>query len=162
MWEWAKLPSQQRRPAMLRPGSCVGLALYHPRLKTGALAHIVLPTASGRGALPGKFADTALPQLLAEFARAGIPREAWWPKSPEAPACSESQGRCKSATRISKPSKTSLPQKTSGSSPKMWEARKDDESPWIAPAANSLSRSPGRHKRSSEMQPPCCRNRTCQ
>ncbi len=56
-------------------GSCVGLALYHPRLKTGGLAHIVLPTASGRGALPGKFADTALPHLLAELARIGAPRE---------------------------------------------------------------------------------------
>ncbi len=56
-------------------GSCVGLALYHPRLKTGALAHIVLPTASGRGALPGKFADTALPHMLTELLKAGIPRE---------------------------------------------------------------------------------------
>ncbi len=56
-------------------GSCVGLALYHPRLKTGGLAHIVLPDASGRGALPGKFADTALPHMLAELARIGVHRE---------------------------------------------------------------------------------------
>lgn len=56
-------------------GSCVGLALYHPRLKTGALAHIVLPTACGRGALPGKFADTALPHMLAEFSKIGVPRQ---------------------------------------------------------------------------------------
>jgi len=55
-------------------GSCVGLALYHPRLKIGALAHIVLPAASSEGALPGKFADTALPHLLAELAGAGVPR----------------------------------------------------------------------------------------
>lgn len=66
-----------KAPALLCSvlGSCVGLALYCPRLKTGALAHIVLPAASGRGALPGKFADTALPHLLAEFARIGIRRE---------------------------------------------------------------------------------------
>ncbi|MHB8899460.1 MAG: chemotaxis protein CheD [Thermoguttaceae bacterium] len=57
-------------------GSCVGLALYHPRSKTGSLAHIVLPSAGGRCAMPGKFADTAVPHMLAEFARIGIPREA--------------------------------------------------------------------------------------
>lgn len=55
-------------------GSCVGLALYHPRFKTGAYAHVVLPAASGRGALPGKFADTALPHMLAELSKAGVPR----------------------------------------------------------------------------------------
>ncbi len=66
----------ERAPALLSSvlGSCVGLALYHPRVKTGALAHIVLPTASGRGALPGKFADTALPHMLAEFSKLGVPR----------------------------------------------------------------------------------------
>jgi len=56
-------------------GSCVGLALYHPRFKTGAYAHVVLPTASGRGALPGKFADTAVPHMLAELSKAGVPRQ---------------------------------------------------------------------------------------
>lgn len=67
----------ENKPALLTSvlGSCVGLALYHPRVKTGALAHIVLPTASGRGALPGKFADTALPYMLAQLAKAGVPRQ---------------------------------------------------------------------------------------
>ena len=66
-----------KTPALLSSvlGSCVGLALYHPRLKAGALAHIVLPTAGGRGALPGKFADTALPHMLAELSKMGIPRD---------------------------------------------------------------------------------------
>lgn len=66
-----------KAPALLCSvlGSCVGLALYHPRLKTGALAHIVLPSASGRGALPGKFADTALPHLLSELSKLGVPRD---------------------------------------------------------------------------------------
>ena len=66
-----------KAPALLCSvlGSCVGLTLYHPRLKIGALAHIVLPAASGRGAVPGKFADTALPHMLAKLAKAGATRE---------------------------------------------------------------------------------------
>ncbi len=55
-------------------GSCVGVALYHPRLKVGALAHIVLPKSSGGGAAPGKFADTAIPYMIAELAKAGAAR----------------------------------------------------------------------------------------
>jgi chemotaxis protein CheD len=67
----------ENAPALLTSvlGSCVGLALYHPRVKTGALAHIVLPTASGRGALPGKFADTALPHMLTQLSKVGVPRQ---------------------------------------------------------------------------------------
>lgn len=45
-------------------GSCIGLVLYHPRLRTGVMAHIVLPSAEGREGTPGKFADTALPWMM--------------------------------------------------------------------------------------------------
>ena len=45
-------------------GSCIALSLYHSRLKRGAMAHIVLPAASGRDGTPGKFADTAIPKML--------------------------------------------------------------------------------------------------
>lgn len=45
-------------------GSCIALALYHPRLKRGAMAHIVLPVSAGRDGTPGKFADTAVPKML--------------------------------------------------------------------------------------------------
>ncbi len=45
-------------------GSCIALALYHPRLKRGVMAHIVLPDSAGRGGTPGKFADTAVPHML--------------------------------------------------------------------------------------------------
>lgn len=45
-------------------GSCVGLALYHPRLKAGVMAHVVLPDSAGRGGAAGKFADTAIPEML--------------------------------------------------------------------------------------------------
>ncbi|MFN0050930.1 MAG: chemotaxis protein CheD [Planctomycetales bacterium] len=48
-------------------GSCLGLALYDRRLKVGGLAHIVLPHSQGRVEIPGKFADTALPALLARM-----------------------------------------------------------------------------------------------
>lgn len=55
-----------RAPARMKAvlGSCVGLAIYHPRLKTGVMAHIVLPDSAGRGGAPGKFADTAIPEML--------------------------------------------------------------------------------------------------
>jgi chemotaxis protein CheD len=52
-------------------GSCLGLALYEPRQRVGALAHIVLPAAQGRAGSPGKFADTAIEWMLAAMRRAG-------------------------------------------------------------------------------------------
>lgn len=61
----------QRMKAVL--GSCVALALYHPRLKAGAMAHVVLPDSSGRQGAAGKFADTAVPQLVAELSKLGAP-----------------------------------------------------------------------------------------
>jgi chemotaxis protein CheD len=45
-------------------GSCIALALHHPTLKKGALAHVVLPASGGRPGAPGKFADTAIPGML--------------------------------------------------------------------------------------------------
>jgi chemotaxis protein CheD len=45
-------------------GSCIGLTLYHPRIRTGTLAHIVLPDSRGRSGPPGKFADTAIPHMV--------------------------------------------------------------------------------------------------
>jgi len=60
----------QRMKSVL--GSCVGLALYHPRHKAGALAHIVLPDSDGRAGLPGKFADTAIPYMLEILREMGV------------------------------------------------------------------------------------------
>lgn len=54
-------------------GSCVGLALYHPRCKVGILGHIVLPHSGGNDAHPGKFADTAVPYMLWRMAEEGAP-----------------------------------------------------------------------------------------
>ena len=54
-------------------GSCIGLVLYHPRLKTGAMSHIVLPESAGRDGTPGKFADTAIPEMVKMLGQLGTP-----------------------------------------------------------------------------------------
>jgi len=54
-------------------GSCIGLVLYHPRLQAGVFAHIVLPDSGGRSGTPGKFADTAVPEMLGQLGRLGVP-----------------------------------------------------------------------------------------
>ena len=45
-------------------GSCVGLALFSKANSAGGLAHIVLPDSHGRSKLPGKYVDTAVPELI--------------------------------------------------------------------------------------------------
>jgi chemotaxis protein CheD len=45
-------------------GSCIGIALHDRRLRVAGLAHVVLPEAQGRVEEPGKYADTAIPELL--------------------------------------------------------------------------------------------------
>ena len=54
-------------------GSCIGLVLYHPRLKAGVMAHIVLPDSADRDGTPGKFADTAIPHMLQLLKEQGTP-----------------------------------------------------------------------------------------
>lgn len=65
-----------RPPATLSAvlGSCVGVALYHPRLRLGALAHVVLPQSSGRAGGVAKFADQAIPFMIQELEREGANR----------------------------------------------------------------------------------------
>lgn len=55
-------------------GSCIGVTLYQPRLHVGAMAHIVLPQSSGESTTTGKFADLAIPKMLAELERLGVSR----------------------------------------------------------------------------------------
>jgi chemotaxis protein CheD len=50
-------------------GSCVGVVLYDRAAKLGGLAHIVLPSARGTVDHSGKYADTAIPAMIAEFNR---------------------------------------------------------------------------------------------
>jgi chemotaxis protein CheD len=53
-------------------GSCIGLAMLDPSSGTVGLAHIMLPAApQGAVHLPAKFADTAVPALLAALAKCG-------------------------------------------------------------------------------------------
>ena len=54
-------------------GSCVGLVLYDQRNRVGALAHIVLPSANGSNTHPGKYADTAIPELIRLMAAVATP-----------------------------------------------------------------------------------------
>ncbi len=63
------------KPARLSAvlGSCVGVAVYHPRLGVGGLAHVALPQSNGRSDNPAKFADTAVPALLEELQNQGVP-----------------------------------------------------------------------------------------
>ncbi len=54
-------------------GSCIGLALVCRRGRACGLAHVMLPESGGREALdrPGKYADQAVPALLAGLALLG-------------------------------------------------------------------------------------------
>ncbi|MFA5347005.1 MAG: chemotaxis protein CheD [Methanoregula sp.] len=52
-------------------GSCIGLTLYDPNLKLGAMVHIMLPESGGRTDRPGKYADTAVPLLVRELVALG-------------------------------------------------------------------------------------------
>ena len=58
-------------------GSCVGDCFYDPVLKYGGMAHVMLPDSAqilGTGAeitKPGKFVDTALPEMLKKMTEMG-------------------------------------------------------------------------------------------
>jgi chemotaxis protein CheD len=64
---WALAAAPARIQTLL--GSCVGVVLYHRLAKLGGVAHIVLPTAPGTVDHPGKYADQAIPALIADFDR---------------------------------------------------------------------------------------------
>ncbi len=68
-----------RHPALLVTlglGSCIGLVLYDEANRIAGLVHIMLPDSrqSRNETKPGKFADTALPALLAELNKLGASR----------------------------------------------------------------------------------------
>jgi len=52
-------------------GSCIGLTLYDPNLRVGAMVHIMLPESAGRTDRPGKYVDTAVPLLVKELVALG-------------------------------------------------------------------------------------------
>jgi chemotaxis protein CheD len=47
-------------------GSCIALIMYDPNIKAAGMAHVVLPdsTSAKHNSMPGKYADTAVPELL--------------------------------------------------------------------------------------------------
>lgn len=45
-------------------GSCIALTLYSPATKQGVLAHIVLSQSHEPPKQPGKYADTAIPEMI--------------------------------------------------------------------------------------------------
>lgn len=60
-WAVAAAPAQIR--TLL--GSCAGVVLYDRVARLGGVAHVVLPDSRGSADHPGKFADTAIPALIA-------------------------------------------------------------------------------------------------
>jgi chemotaxis protein CheD len=52
-------------------GSCIGLALVDRVAGVAGLAHIVLPEAQDKQSAEGKFADQAVPELIAQMCLAG-------------------------------------------------------------------------------------------
>ena len=52
-------------------GSCIGLTMYDPNLRLGAMVHIMLPESAGRIDRPGKYVDTAVPLLVKELVALG-------------------------------------------------------------------------------------------
>lgn len=68
----AKAPSQI---SCLGLGSCIGVCAYYAPLKIGGIAHIMLPSSAmvrdEYAANPAKFADTAIPLLVAGMEKLG-------------------------------------------------------------------------------------------
>jgi chemotaxis protein CheD len=56
-------------------GSCVGVALLDAERAIAGLAHVMLPLANAAYAAPAKFADRAVPALIAQAERLGARRE---------------------------------------------------------------------------------------
>jgi chemotaxis protein CheD len=52
-------------------GSCIGLVIVDRSAGVAGLAHIVLPESGDKVDQPGKYADTGVPELIAQMRRAG-------------------------------------------------------------------------------------------
>lgn len=59
-------------------GSCVGVVLYSTTQKVAGMAHVMLPDSSlarGRTFNKAKYADTAIPELIAQLENKGVKRQ---------------------------------------------------------------------------------------
>jgi len=67
--------SRDDEPIKSLLGSCIGLAVFDRIAGIGGLAHVVLPSSEGHTGPPGKFVDTAIPELIRLIEeRGGRPR----------------------------------------------------------------------------------------
>lgn len=67
------LPQQILKTSGL--GSCVGVVLYSSNQKVAGMAHVMLPEAAlarSESFPPGKFADTAVPELIRQLTSRGL------------------------------------------------------------------------------------------
>jgi len=56
-------------------GSCVGICIYDRMKKIGGMAHILLPNDTTNGAMPEKYADTAIPLMVNMLLKEGAKRD---------------------------------------------------------------------------------------
>jgi chemotaxis protein CheD len=75
MGELAASSAPEEELVSMGIGSCVGVALLDPLAAVAGLAHVMLPEANAAYAAPAKFADRAVPALLASAERLGARRE---------------------------------------------------------------------------------------
>lgn len=62
-------------------GSCVAVCGYDPATRVAAMVHVMLPTSPGKGDFnPAKFADTAVPMMLAQMRLKGAYSPRIWLK----------------------------------------------------------------------------------
>lgn len=59
-------------------GSCVGVTIYNRRWKLAGLAHVMLPESRGQNSQPGKFADTAIPEMLRQLEKLSGRKKIRW------------------------------------------------------------------------------------
>ncbi len=52
-------------------GSCIGLILYDASSRIGGMSHIVHPDSNGQTTPPGKYADTAIAEMLRQIDQLG-------------------------------------------------------------------------------------------
>jgi chemotaxis protein CheD len=71
MGELAVSAAEEDELVSMGLGSCVGVALLDREQAIAGLAHVMLPTANAAYSAPAKFADRAVPALLAHTERLG-------------------------------------------------------------------------------------------
>jgi chemotaxis protein CheD len=56
-------------------GSCIGVVMIDTQSQVAGLAHVMLPESAGEPAAEGKFADTAVPELIDRMVALGAVRD---------------------------------------------------------------------------------------